>query len=268
MSVYSRLGYNFNTTLFNGADQLAPGVINYLNNTNIQLASWQINDLSNSTVGGYYQNPHQYTLAKLSVYLDAMATLANSNTTIFTNAPDSANTLSNSLSSLASSLISFTIHTNNLSGVTRSSNVALYPDLTSALSVGRQILNITNTTDLVQNNTPILGNFTSLYIGPQLNTSSIVITNDYITLNNSISIVSGNGTSNITNTAMNVIISDVQSLQTLVDGQRSSDWFFYQNSLSVMQDYQTLLQFSNMGATQNSLISLIGTSKLHSELGY
>lgn len=264
MSVYARLGLNFNTTLFNGADQLSPNVINYLNNTDIQLSNWQINDLSNSNVGGYYQNPHQYTLATLSIYLNGLATLANSNTTIFTNAPDAANTLSNTLTTLASSLISFTTHTNNLAGVSRSSNTSLYPDLTSALSVGRQMLNITNKTDSVQNNTPILGNFTSLYIGPQLLNSSNTITNDYITLNNSITA----NTSNISNASMNVIISDVQSLQTLVDGQRTQDWTFYQNSLSVLQDYQTLLQFSNMGGTQNSLIQLIGTSKLHSELGY
>jgi len=264
MSVYGRLGYNFNTSLFNGADVLSQNVINYISNTNIQLSQWQINDLANSNVGGYYQNPHQYVLATLSIYLNGLATLANSNTTIFTNAPDTANTLSSSLATLSSSLISFTTHTNNLSGVSRSANTALYPDLTSALAVGRQMLNITSTTDGVQNNTPILGNFTSLYIGPQLSNSSNNITIDYNTLNNSITA----NTSNISNAAMNVIVSDVQTLQTLVDGQRTQDWAFYQNSLSVLQDYQTLLQFSNMGGTQNSLIQLIGTSKLHSELGY
>ena len=264
MSVYGRLGYNFNTSLFNGADVLSQNVINYISNTNIQLSQWQINDLANSNVGGYYQNPHQYVLATLSIYLNGLATLANSNTTIFTNAPDTANTLFSSLATLSSSLINFTTHTNNLSGVSRSANTALYPDLTSALAVGRQMLNITSTTDGVQNNTPILGNFTSLYIGPQLSNSSNNITIDYNTLNNSITA----NTSNISNAAMNVIVSDVQTLQTLVDNQRTQDWAFYQNSLSVLQDYQTLLQFSNMGGTQNSLIQLIGTSKLHSELGY
>jgi hypothetical protein len=140
--------------------------------------------------------------------------------------------------------------------------------LGSALAVGRQILNITNTTDSVQNNTPILGNFTSLYTGNTLSSLNISIINDYITLNNSISIVSGNAVSNISNSAMNTIISDIQSLQTLMDTRRSGDWTFYQNSLAVMQDYQTVLQFSNIGATQNSLITLIGTPKLHSRLGY
>ena len=144
MSVYGRLGYNFNTTQFNGADVLSPNVINYLNNSNIQLSPWQVNDLSNSTVGGYYQNPHANSLATLSVYLGAMFTAANNANLSYTYVTDQGNTLVGLLNSVAPSLISFTTHTNNLAGVTRSSNTTLYPDLSSALAVGRQILNITN----------------------------------------------------------------------------------------------------------------------------
>jgi hypothetical protein len=269
MSVYGRLGYNFDSTQFNGADVLSQGVLNYLGNTSTQLSSWQIDDMSNSVVGGYYENPHQYTLASLSIYLDGIYQIANTANLSYTNAPDTSSSLLPSLLSTAPAMISFTTHTNNLAGVTRSSNTALYPDLGSALAVGRQILNITNTTDSVQNNTPILGNFTSLYTGNTLSSLNISIVNDYITLNNSISIdMTGNAVSNISNSAMNLMISDIQSLQTLMDTRRTGDWTFYQNSLSVMQDYQSILQFSNIGATQNSLIILIGTDKLHSRLGY
>jgi hypothetical protein len=268
MSVYGRLNYSSGSAIFNGADQLSQNTINYLNFSNINLSQWQINDLSNNNVGGYYQNPHQYNLATLSLYLNAMVPLANTANVSYNVASSAANTLSTSLNSVASSLFNFTVHTNNISGVTYSANTTLYPDLNSALAVGRQILNITNKTDSVQNNTPIIGNFTSLYIGTQLSSLTANITSDYVTLNNSMTLVSGNLTSNISNTAMNTIITDVNNLQTLIDTQRNNDWTFYQNSLSVLQDYQTLLQFSNLGSTQNSLIQLIGTSKLHSELGY
>lgn len=269
MSVYARLGYNFDSTQFNGADVLSQGVINYLGNTSINLSDWQINDLSNSQVSGYYQNPHQYTLATLSIYLDAIYNIANTANLSYTNASGSANNLLPILISTSPSIISFTTHVNNLSGVTNSSNTALYPDLNSALSVGRQILNITSKTDSVQNNTPILGNFTSLYVGNTLTSLSTSITNDYIKFNNSISTdESGNAVSNISNSDMNIIISDISTLQTLMDTRRNSDCSFYQNSLSVTRDYQTLLQFSNLGATQNSLITLIGTPKLHDKLGY
>ncbi len=268
MSVYGRLGYNFDSTQFNGADILSQGVLNYLGNTSIHLSSWQIDDMSNSMVGGYYQNPHQYILASLSIYLDGIYQIANTANISYTNAPVTSNNLLPLLTSTSSSIISFTNHTNNLAGITRSSNTSLYPDFGSALAVGRQILNITNTTDSIQNNTPILGNFTSLYTGNTLSSLNISIIKDYATLNNSISIVSGNAVSNISNSAMNTIINDIQSLQTVMDTRRTADCTFYQNSLSVMQDYQIVLQFSNIGATQNSLITLMGTPKLHNRLGY
>ena len=94
------------------------------------------------------------------------------------------------------------------------------------------------------------------------------IYNDYNTLLNTIGIVSGNSTSNITDSQMNVFISDISTTQTIMDTQRNGDITFYTNSLSVMRDYQNLLQFTNLGATQNSLIQIIGTPKLHSDLGY
>jgi hypothetical protein len=269
MSVYDRLGYNFDTAQFGGDDVLSPGVINYLGNSDIQLSSWQTNELSNSNVGDYYENPHQYDLATLAIYLNGLTDLSNTTNTTFNVATVTANTLYTILSTtVRDSLINFTIHTNNISGVTYSSDASKYPDINSALSVGRQILNLTNKTDGVQNNTPILGNFTSLYVGNTLSNLTIVIVNDYMTLNNSMNIISGNTYSNISNSAINVIISDVQALQTFIDTRRNADTLFYANSLSVSSDYQTLLQFSNLGATKNSLIKIVGTDKLHNDLGY
>jgi hypothetical protein len=267
MGVYNRLNYNAGAASFNGADQLNSNTANFFSLTSIGLNTWQTNDLANGTVGGYYQNPLANTLASLAIYLNAMSSLANTANVTFTNAPDTANTLASSLSTVATTLFNFTVHTNNLSGVTYSANSAVYPDLNTALAVGRQVLNIVNKTDSIQNNSPMIGSFTSLYIGANLTSSSIAITNDYITLNNSISIVSGNTTSNISNAAMNIIVSDVNTLQTLMNTQMNNDWTFYQNSMNVVKDYQTVSQFSNLGATQNSLISLIGTSKLKSRLG-
>lgn len=261
-SIYGRLGYNFDSTKFNGADTLSDGVINFLSNSSIYITQWQIDDIANNSASGYYRNPHEYTLASLAIYLDGITTFANTEVYTYTDAAEQANSLSAILTTMPASLINFTVHTNNLSGVTISTDASLYPDLNNALSVGRQILSLTNKSDSVQNNVPILGNFTSLYIGEDLNILDESIKNNYITLNNSFS---GN-TSNISNASMNVIISDVQTLKTFIDTRRSSDIAFYQNSLSISADYQTVLQFSNYGATQNSIASLIATDKLKNRL--
>lgn len=263
MSVYGRLGFDstFDTTLFNGADTLTSGVLNLLNVTSINLSDWQIQDLSDATVTGYYQNPHNDNIGVISVFLTGINLYANTGYYIYTN-PDVANNMSLAASSSLTSLSNFTNHTNNLSGVTRSSDISVYPDLNSGLSIGRQILNITNTTDGVQNNTPILGTFTSLYIGNTLSSFATTMANDYITLSNSFT----SNVSNITSSTMNTIISHIQSLQTQIDTRTNSDISFYLNSYEILKEYQTVSQFSNLGATQNSLITLIGTDKLKADL--
>ena len=267
-SVYGRLGYNFDSTQFNGADVLSSGVINFLNNSSINLSQWQINDLANATVGGYYQNPHATSLNNLTLVLNNFIVACNTQTTTFTTATSTPANLISTATTTLTSISNFLIHTNNISGVTNSSNTALYPDLNSALAVGRQILNITNKTDSVQNNTPILGNFTSLYVANTITASYNTISNDYNNFLNTIYVVSGNNTTNITDNTMNVFISHIQSVQTLMDTRRNADTNFYINSLTVSNDYQKISQFSNLGATQNSLISIIGTAKLHNSLGY
>ena len=261
-SVYQRLGYNFDSTKFNGADVLTTGANNYLSNTTINLSQWQIDDIANNTATGYYQNPHSNVITFLTSTLVNMSNTCNVNNTTFTNSANIGNNIIQAASDTLSSLSNFLLHTNNLSGLTYSSNSSMYPDLYSAMAIGRQILNLTYKTDSVQNNTPILGNFTSLYIGSDLSSSNTIIANDYITILNSISA----GSSNLSNSVANVIIADITSLQTLVDVRRNADITFYTNSMAISRDYQTVLQFSNIGATQNSLITLIGTPKLLNNL--
>ena len=134
-SIYQRLGFNFNTSKFHGDDQLTTGSQNYLNNANIRLNQWQINDIANNSVNGYYQNPYTTELNGLTVVLNNFITNCNTSTTTFTNAPDVANSVVSYASAAISSISSFITHTNNLSGVTNSSNTALR---SSCVFLGRQ----------------------------------------------------------------------------------------------------------------------------------
>jgi hypothetical protein len=105
-----------------------------------------------------------------------------------------------------------------------------------------------------------------LYIKDQLNSLATTVNNDSTILLNSIYVLDGNNASNISVSAINTIITDVSSLQNLLDTRRTSDISFYQNSLAVIHDYQTVLNFSNVGATQNSLINIVGTNKLKTSI--
>lgn len=261
-SIYGRLGFNFDTTNFKGDDTLTPGVENFLQNSSIDLSTWQIDDIANTSVGGYYQNPYNDNLGELAVFITGIGTYANTEMYTYDN-PDLANTMLAAATSAQSALSNFTNHTNNLSGVTQSSNTAAFPDLNSGLNVGRQILQIVNKSDGVQNNVPILGNFTSLYIANTIALYANTIRNDYITLANSFN----GANSNISNSSMNTIIFDVQAFTNEINTRTSGDITFYTNSYEILNEYLFMLQFSNTGATQNSLFEIVGTNKLKDDLG-
>lgn len=261
-SIYGRLGFNFDTANFGGADTLSQGALNYLSNSSINLSGWQIGEIANTNVGGYYQNPYNDNLGEIFVYITGIAAYANTSAYGYDN-PDVANNMLLAATSGQTSVTNFTNHTNNLSGVTRSSNTAAYPDYNSGLNVGRQVLQLVNKSDGVQNTTPILGNFTSLYIANTIADYTTTLRNDYITLANSFS----GANSNISNSVMNTIIYDIQSLSTIIDARTTSDITFYTNSLEIVKEYIDVLQFSNLGETQNNLIEIIGTTKLKDDLG-
>jgi len=265
-SIYNRLGYNFDTTKFGEDVNLAPGANNFLNNSSINLSQWQVDDIATSTATGYYQNPYSSVLSNITIVLNGMATNCNTSSITFNVAPTQANTLYSSIINALTAVSDFTTHTNYISGVERSANTVLYPDLNTALSIGRQVLTLTNKADQTQNNVPILGSFTSLYIRDDIDSKSNTIIIDSRTLGNSLYVEDGNTYSNISVSSINTIITDVNSLQTLLATRRNGDINFYQNSLAIVRDYQTVLPFSSVGATQNSLLQIVGTTKLKTDL--
>ena len=66
---------------------------------------------------------------------------------------------------------------------------------------------------------------------------------------------------------INTIIFDIQTLSNEINTRRTDDITFYTNSYEIVNEYLTISQFSNLGATQNSLINIIGTQKLKTRLG-
>jgi hypothetical protein len=265
-SIYNRLGYNFDTTKFGDDVNLAPGANNFLNNSSINLSQWQVDDIATSTATGYYQNPYSSVLSNITIVLNGMAANCNTSNITFNAAPTQANTLYSSIINALTAVSDFTTHTNYISGIERSANTVLYPDLNTALSIGRQVLSLTNKADQTQNNVPVLGSFTSLYIRDDVDSRSNAIIIDSRTLGNSLYIEDGNTYSNISVSSINTIITDVNSLQTLLATRRNGDINFYQNSLAIIRDYQTVLTFSSVGATQNSLLQIVGTTKLKTDL--
>ena len=259
MSVFDRLGYNFDSSQFGSVIEFTDGQ-KQLYNGQTSLYQWQINDLSASTVSGYFQNPLASKLSDLSTVATTIFITAN-NIGISSSGSDptlaaAANSLCIATTTLLSEIGSFTTHTNNLSSVTQSTNKLTTPDYQSALAIGRQVLTIVNQTDNLQNNAPVLGNFTSLLIKDKISSNVITLTSDA-------------GTMNVTPTAasINTIIQHIQGSYSVLNQRRTGDITFYQNSVALVQDFNTISQFNNLGVTSTYLINnLIGTPKLVSNL--
>ena len=269
MSVFGRLNYNFDSAKFGANNELTDGQKLTLNYPS-PLYTWQASDLSGSSVANYFQNPHSANLTLMTSYTNQLLTYSNTQTVTYNVAPIEANTLYALANNLLIEISSFTDHTNRMSGATESTNKLTIPDYQIAMSIGRQVLQICNQVDGVQNNAPILGNFTSLAIVSDVSNSVIQLASSAATLNASLTLVGGNTYSNISRASMNTIIASAQTAFDLLNSRRVGDTTFYTNSISLIQDYNTILQFSNLGVNSSYLIKDlgIGTTKLQNYLQY
>lgn len=270
MSVYSTLNFDFDTSKFGSALYLSPQAEAYLNAAPLQISTWQKDDLANGNVQmtNYYKNPAANVCADLTANATTMVSWTPfsdiSNTFPF--AADGAGRLVSNLNSLLIEIPIFKSHTDNVSGVTTvNAHTDVVPTLKMATSVGNQLLRIVNATDGVTNTTPLLGSMTSLYIVDDLVANNTTLKNDFIVLNSHYDISNSNCTISVAD--MDYIVSHVETLKNYMTLRRTSDWAFYAQSLVIMNDYQKLSTFDNMGNTQTTLVNtLIGTDRLKNNL--
>lgn len=267
-SLFSTLGFDFDTTKFGSALYLSPQAEAYLNAAPLQISSWQTSDLANGNiqVSNYYKNPTNDVCANLTSSATTMLNwapmhdIANN----FLYASEAATRLQSNLTNLIVEIANFKSHTDNVSGsVVMTSNTDTIPSLDFSTSIGNQLLRIVNTTDGVTNTSPLLGSMTSLFIVDDMTTNNATLQSDMVTLTNSV--VGSN--SNISYSAMNAIVSHVESMNTYISTRRTSDWSFYARSVQIIKDYNVLSRFDTMGNTQLYLVNnLIGTDRLVNNL--
>jgi hypothetical protein len=257
--VYNTLGYNFSDPNGNVLT-LSSDAQNHLNSMPAFITTWQAQAIANAgtsaiSMTGLYQNPLVTIIQNIrntanSIILNAAGTSANSNNLI------------NTAISLASTANSFLWHTNRLSNlVSFDGSDTVNPYYMQALTYGKTALYITNQTDSITNTSPIMGSFTSLFIGPQLNTNSIIISNDYITYSTGIQ------GDTLTSTQYTQIKNDLNTASLLMSTRQSADVTYFTNLKNMVTNYNTLKQFNNMGESQTYLVNnFIGTPSLVSKI--
>jgi pantothenate kinase len=152
---------------------------------------------------------------------------------------------------------------------------AIYPYYVTAMSTGQSVMYLTNQSDGIQNNAPIMGSFTSLFIDANL--SSLVVTAQTYPqiIKNSITITVGGIfpntynilTSNLSESTLQTIYSNVTTIDSVLSTRTNHDINYFRNANIVLDEMDSLLIFTGMGETAEKLVDeFIGTPKLLSRI--
>jgi hypothetical protein len=252
--VYATLGYNFNDPN-SDVINLSANTVAHLNSMPAFIETWQAQDIANNAVGGYYQNPVASNTSSIITISQTMITVANTGASQNIANCDLIITAANNLYNNTNS---FLAHTNRISGVTPFVGQDVEnPYYDTAMGLGKTALYITNQTDNITNTSPILGSFTSILIGPQVDSANVTLANNLVTLTD------GVAANNLTEAQITQILSDISNTNTLLITRQNADVTYYTNLRSFVDKYNSVKKFSNMGETETYLVNnFVGTDKI------
>ena len=268
MSIMNRLNYNFDTTKFNGSDELSANskiVIAYMPKT---LKTWQKQILANGAIqnSDYYRDPTVNVVASLQTQVNSMFSIINSISSWDYNSTTAIATQSLYDTFNTSTITYFKKHTSNISGLT-SSFVREAPDRGRIMGIGNSLIMVLSETETTNANAlPILGCMTSLFINDEITSNTSIIANDIITLQNSLRSTSDPDTfvttvsSNLSSNGVTLLYNNALKANNLLWDRRKHDCDFHYESSNVISDFQTVRSLGMVGNTQTYLINnLIGT---------
>ena len=268
MSIYDRLG-------FNSSDPVTAATVTpYTSNVENQMAMvpplltpWQQQDIASSSATGYFTNPVATVAQNIMTVASSLNSSISGHNVYSTLASVNVAILAINAAAINVGVVgpNFVYTTNRQSNVVGMGSDTTTPHYTTAIGIGKMLSYIVNQSDNVQNNSPIMGSFSSITLGSTLNPL-------YTTMN-SLATIFLNSVNPSTNVS-SISLSDAQALQTnitqlanILTQYPAQDKQFFNNSQSVVADFNTVNQFSHTGQTENLLFNqYIGTPKLLSRI--
>jgi hypothetical protein len=273
-SVYGRLGFNSgDPTTNNTVTQYTANVVNGMNLVPKLLNAWQTQDVGSANTGGYFVNPVANVAQIIWNTSNTIVRLANNltgSTGAITTNLQNANVDAITVSTSAAN--NYLYITNRQSNVVDMNSDIYTPHYKTAAGVGKMLSYITFQTDGVQNNSPIMGNFTSITLGNTLNVLSNTLVNVTNILANTITVGSDGfggyaNTSNISLADSQLLYNTIHQIANTIVFYPAQDKQFFMNSRNVVSDYSNVSSFSQIGATENYLLNnYIGTDKIKSRI--
>jgi hypothetical protein len=265
-NVMSRLTTTFDTSKFGSDLNLSEKALSYLNSKPLKIPDSIKSDLSSGAVSrtDYFVNPVIQYVSPITSNVNSIIQICTFDpVSQFPLATQEVKDLANTSNSFLTQLNLFLDHTNRISGVSEISTNEegqIKPNYSMCIGTGGLLLTIVAETDGVSDSSPILNNFTSLYITDELSDTVSSISNF-----KSILEVSGTST---TPSQVNEIIQIIEDANTLIYTRRTSDENYFYSSQQILGEYQLLNSVQNSGSTERSLInSKIGTPKLKNIVG-
>jgi hypothetical protein len=275
-SVYDLLGFPQNDPILVPAE-LNPDVKMQMNLMPTLVNTWQQEDIANSDTSGYFTNPNQIgnntANTASNLIINAGVSIQGNNATI-TNLISSTQTLAYTLKN--TTIPAFEYHTQRMSNVQDIGSDMTHPHYELAIGYGKILLFITNKTDGIQDNSPIIGSFGSILAANAIsanantlltlaqdfaNTITITSTDDgmggtIVSYNSSVTLVNAQAMYDTTN-----------EIYTMMNTYRTQDTNFFNNAKAVVSSYNKVSGFSRLGQTETDLLmNHIGTDKIKTRL--
>ena len=221
----------------------------------------EYSDVLNNRVDGYYVNP-------VGNSCNTITSICNS-IRIINGVPNSINIAANNL---IQPTYNFFRHTQRLSGIEPigAEDAVGKPTLDFAINTGRQLSYILYQTEGIDDNSVILGSFSSIYTKPNV-TDYITTISTYPTIiQNSIVTTyypdpeGGPGsttyTSNLTSGQITQITTTLDSIGTFMNDKRISDENFFTKSQEIVNKFNNASSITSRGSAHRQLVNdVIGT---------
>ena len=274
-TLFQKLGYNYSDP-HGDVTSLSDDTIQHLEALPPIIEDWQTQDISDSNVGGYNQNPLGTISTSIATSANAILNVA-STIEICTNAGVSAvmANIANSANNLITTANNFKDHTDRVSGVTSyadyiteagSAIASTKPFKDTIKGYSKLLMYVIYQTDGISNTSIMYGAQTSLFTGPEMNVYYTALSTYANIINSSIS-YTPNVTSNLTSTQANTIYAMIANTASFIDTRRTHDETFFTNMKTMVSDYQKTRQFSNMGESETDLVNnYTGSSKILTRL--
>jgi hypothetical protein len=270
-SIYALLNFPSSDPTLNAAvEQFSANVQYQMNLMPNLVKTWQQDDIAANNVGGYFQNPvapgTQIIWNASNNIVSITTNFMGGNTANITTLVTDTISLANNISQNTANM--FMYHTNRMSNfIDMDENVQL-PHYQTAIGYGKMITYVTNKTDNVQNNSVMIGSFGSIVAANNVNANANVFLYWANLLANTI-YNDGMG-----NTYTSISLANAQnayvafsSINDELWNRRQQDIDFFTNTKTVLDRFNQVSQFNNIGQTESDLINnYIGTDKLKTRL--